>query len=212
MPKDRYGWICDGPLCGGETKNRTFAWQLDLARAARPLFMIARAKPGIVFQVTSACIEASNVGRQLEMLVIPTALWAHTVFDVLGWTASAITGVTLHRWRLRTAAERLALKTGPGYFVALAGGALLGAWAMGSVNTLRMAEPILSHSIAGALAGSIVGVEVYKRIVGLQGSTGTPFVGPLAVGIFIGRWGCLFAGLPDQTYGVPTSLPWAVDL
>ncbi len=146
------------------------------------------------------------------MLVIPTAQWAHTLFDVLGWTASAVTGATLHRWRLRSVGEQLAQGSGPGYFVALASGALLGAWATGSFNTLRMATPILSHSIAGALAGSIVGVEIYKRVAGLTGSTGTPFVGPFAVGIFIGRWGCLFAGLPDQTYGMPTSLPWAVDL
>ena len=26
------------------------------------------------------------------------------------------------------------------------------------------------------------------------------------------RFGCLFAGLPDYTYGTPTALPWAVDL
>jgi prolipoprotein diacylglyceryltransferase len=38
------------------------------------------------------------------------------------------------------------------------------------------------------------------------------FVGPFALGAVIGRWGCLFTGLPDRTYGRPTSLPWAVDL
>ncbi|WP_174279975.1 prolipoprotein diacylglyceryl transferase family protein [Sphingomonas bacterium] len=146
------------------------------------------------------------------MLVIPTAPWAHGLFDILAWASSAGLGATLHRWRLRDAAERLARATGPGYFAALAAGALVGAWAMGSTNTLRMVAPVLSHSIAGALAGAIVAVEIYKRAVGLAGSTGTPFVGPLAMGIVVGRWGCLFAGLPDQTYGVPTSLPWAVDL
>lgn len=145
------------------------------------------------------------------MLVIPTAPWAHSLFDLLAWAGSALTGVTLYRWRLREAAERVARVTGPGYFIALAAGALIGAWALGSSNTLRMAAPILSHSIAGALAGAIVGVELYKRMAGITGSTGTPFVGPLAVGIVIGRWGCLFAGLPDHTYGIATMLPWAVD-
>ena len=146
------------------------------------------------------------------MLVIATAPWAHSLFDVLAWTVSALTGTALHRWRLRGAAERLARATGPGYFGALACGALVGAWVMGSTNTLRMAAPMLSHSIAGALAGAIVGVEIYKQVIGLRGSTGTSFVAPLAVGIVIGRWGCLFAGLPDRTYGVPTSSSWAVDL
>jgi hypothetical protein len=28
---DRYGWICDGPLCDGATKNRTFVFRLDRA-------------------------------------------------------------------------------------------------------------------------------------------------------------------------------------
>jgi len=27
----REGWFCDGLLCGGETKIRTFTWWLDLA-------------------------------------------------------------------------------------------------------------------------------------------------------------------------------------
>ncbi|WP_375381868.1 prolipoprotein diacylglyceryl transferase [uncultured Sphingomonas sp.] len=146
------------------------------------------------------------------MLVIPTAPWAHALFDMLAWATSALTGTVLHRWRLRDAVERLSRAAGPGYFLALATGALIGAWAMGSFNSLRMTTPTLSHSIAGALAGAIVGVEIYKRAAGVTGSTGTPFVAPLAVGIVIGRWGCLFAGLPDGTYGVPTSLPWAVDL
>ena len=146
------------------------------------------------------------------MLVIPTAPWAHTFFDLLAWGASTLVGVSLHRWRLRGVTERLAHVTGPGYFVALAGGALAGAWALGSANTLRTAIPVLSHSVAGALVGAIVGVEIYKRMAGLHGSTGTPFVGPFAMGIVVGRWGCLFAGLPDQTYGLPTSMHWAVDL
>src|SRR5579859_5169762 len=30
---DRVGWKCDGPLCYGETKNRTFVWWLDRAES-----------------------------------------------------------------------------------------------------------------------------------------------------------------------------------
>ena len=69
-----------------------------------------------------------------------------------------------------------------------------------------------SHSIAGALAGGIVGVEVWKWRHGIRYSTGGSFVLPICVGIIIGRFGCLFSGLPDYTYGIPTALPWAVDL
>ena len=71
--------------------------------------------------------------------------------------------------------------------------------------------PPLGHSIAGAIAGGIVGAEGYKLARGIQGSTGLVFVAPLATGIAIGRWGCFLSGLPDYTYGTPTSLPWGVD-
>ena len=71
---------------------------------------------------------------------------------------------------------------------------------------------MLSHSVVGALAGAVVGVEVYKASHGVKGSTGSVFVGPFALGCVLGRWGCLFAGLPDLTYGTPTTLPWAVEL
>jgi phosphatidylglycerol---prolipoprotein diacylglyceryl transferase len=37
------------------------------------------------------------------------------------------------------------------------------------------------------------------------------FAVPLCVGIAIGRLGCFFAGLADDTYGKATTLPWGVD-
>ena len=47
--------------------------------------------------------------------------------------------------------------------------------------------------------------------MGIRYSTGTAFVLSLAVGIALGRLGCLFSGLPDFTYGAPTTLPWGVE-
>jgi phosphatidylglycerol---prolipoprotein diacylglyceryl transferase len=146
------------------------------------------------------------------MITVPTASWTHVIFDGLAWTAGLATSVVLYRWRLRDAVTHVAGRVGPGYFVSLVIGAMAGAWLSGSFNTLREAIPALSHSIAGALVGAIVGVECYKAVTGIRGSTGVIFVGSLSVGIAIGRWGCLFAGLPDRTYGTPTGLPWGVDL
>jgi prolipoprotein diacylglyceryltransferase len=116
----------------------------------------------------------------------------------------------LRRTWLRDAAK--GPQSGPGYLAALAGGAIAGAWLAGSINTLHQTAPALSHSVVGALAGAVVMVETYKAIRGIRGSTGGVFVAPFALGVVIGRWGCLFAGLPDRTYGTPTGLPWAVDL
>ena len=41
--------------------------------------------------------------------------------------------------------------------------------------------------------------------------TGDLFAIPLAIGIAVGRIGCFLAGLPDNTYGNPTSLWTGVD-
>jgi hypothetical protein len=152
-------------------------------------------------------------GCELDpMIVVPTAPWAHDVFNVAAWAGGAAMGFALYRWRLKPTAERIAAQVGPTYFAALAVGAVIGAWLAGSANTLQGPAPSLSHSVAGALVGAIAGVEFYKLVCGVRGSTGAVFVGSFTTGIVVGRLGCLFAGLPDRTYGIPTSLPWAVDL
>ncbi len=145
------------------------------------------------------------------MILVPTAPWAHYVGDACAWAGAALAARWQHR-RWPEEAGRLAATTSPGYFLSLAVGAVIGAWLMGSGNTLRSAIVTPSHSIAGALAGGIVAVELWKWAKGIRRSTGGGFVLPICVGIVIGRFGCLFAGLPDFTYGTPTSLPWAVDL
>lgn len=145
------------------------------------------------------------------MIHVPTNPAFHYVGDVTAWVAAAFAA----RWQYRRWPEQaraLSRITQPSYFVALALGAVAGAWLLGSANSMR--GPIIapSHSIAGALAGGIVGVELWKAFHGVRVSTGGATVLPICVGIIVGRFGCLFAGLPDYTYGVPTGLPWAVDL
>ncbi len=66
-------------------------------------------------------------------------------------------------------------------------------------------------TIVGALAFGLVSVELFKRHIGLRGSTGDLYAIPLALGIAIGRIGCFLTGLSDNTYGTPTTLPWAVN-
>jgi prolipoprotein diacylglyceryltransferase len=145
------------------------------------------------------------------VLHISTSPWLHYAGDLAAWLAAFIGARWVYRYR-STAVDRLARQTAPSYFLSLALGGAIGAWLLGSLNTLRDARPALSHSIAGALVGAIVAVEIWKWRKGVRGSTGGPFVIPLCLGIVVGRWGCLFAGLGDQTYGVPTTLPWGVEL
>jgi hypothetical protein len=146
------------------------------------------------------------------MIHVPTDPRLHVVFDAVAWLSGALLARALYRWRLREQTARAAAKVGPGYFIALGAGAVAGGYLAGSLVSFVGPAPTLSHSIAGVLAGAIVAVELYKAARGIRGSTGGAFTGALALGIAVGRWGCLFSGLPDNTYGKPTRLPWAVDL
>lgn len=87
---------------------------------------------------------------------------------------------------------------------------VLAAWRAGQVWALLLSPG--GKTIVGGLLGGWLGVEIAKRITGIRRRTGDLFVLPLCVGIAVGRVGCLLAGLADDTYGKPTSLPWAVDL
>jgi prolipoprotein diacylglyceryltransferase len=66
-------------------------------------------------------------------------------------------------------------------------------------------------TIVGALAFGLITVELSKRYIGIRASTGDLYAIPLALGIAIGRIGCFLTGLSDNTYGIPTNLPWGVD-
>jgi len=67
------------------------------------------------------------------------------------------------------------------------------------------------QSIVGGLIGGLVGVEIAKMSTRQPQSTGDAMVWPIAWGIALGRVGCFLAGLRDDTYGEPTSLPWGID-
>jgi phosphatidylglycerol---prolipoprotein diacylglyceryl transferase len=134
------------------------------------------------------------------------------MFDLLAWASAGLLGWWIGRrgW-LGDFSARPGFKDDPWYFISLALGALAGAVLFGSFNMNLAGLWTFGHSIAGAIAGGVVAVEIYKGLRGIRGSTGLPFVGPLALGIAVGRLGCFFAGLPDYTYGTPTHLPWGVD-
>ena len=64
------------------------------------------------------------------------------------------------------------------------------------------------QTIAGGIAGGILGIEITKKILKIKRKTGDLFVYPLILGIMIGRIGCLLTGVTDGTVGLPCNLPW----
>ena len=62
-----------------------------------------------------------------------------------------------------------------------------------------------NNTIVGGLAFGLLGVELAKKIVGYKKSTGDLIVYPLIFAMIIGRIGCFFTGIYEETYGLPTT-------
>ena len=140
---------------------------------------------------------------------------AHPVFEALGYTL----GFQLYRQRRRGQGDHLDRDQRLWVIAAAIIGAAVGSkvvcWFVDPALTLRNLNPGFllfgGKTIVGGLAGGFLAVEVAKKLLGVMRSTGDLFAVPLCLGIAVGRMGCFLQGLSDRTYGVATSLPWAVD-
>lgn len=155
------------------------------------------------------------------MFVLPpiaNAAGVHALFE----TAALLAGTQAY-WLARRRAGQPSAFAGPSFFILI--GALLGA-GLGSKAVFWMERPDLlsqfayqplalvfnaGQSVVGGLLGGLLGVELAKRFNGVTVSTGDLFVGPILLGLVVGRIGCFLGGLADDTYGLPTALPWGVD-
>ncbi len=63
-------------------------------------------------------------------------------------------------------------------------------------------------SILGGLAGAYLGAHISKRVLGYRERTGDLFAPAVALGMAVGRLGCLLT----EQIGTPTTLPWGVTL
>jgi phosphatidylglycerol---prolipoprotein diacylglyceryl transferase len=138
----------------------------------------------------------------------------HPVFESLAYFISL--RLALRRFRQNPVAQE-------NRGVVIAGGligGILGAKILAILQHLDMlwtgaaTAPMLligGKTIVGALLGATFGVEITKKLRNIDTATGDVFAYPLIIGIAIGRMGCFLTGLSDQTYGVPTNLPWGID-
>ena len=134
----------------------------------------------------------------------------HTIFDGLAALSALALTVTVYRWRMTAAGEKIE-SLGLAYAFALIGGAIAGGYFFGTVNLWLTGVDGVGRSIAGALAGAIAAVEIFKTVRGVRGSTGLLFVPAFCMSVSIGRIGCFLSGLGDQTHGIAASVPWAHD-
>jgi prolipoprotein diacylglyceryltransferase len=134
----------------------------------------------------------------------------HPLFVALGVLAAVAVFVVEARRRGQTDERMLYVVLG-----ALAGGAVfmrLGTWVqhVDLRQNASIAEQWLygNRSILGGLVGAWLGVHVAKRAVGYRARTGDLFAPAVAIGMAVGRFGCLFTELP----GTPTGTSYGVSL
>ncbi len=139
----------------------------------------------------------------------------HPVFEALGYTG----GYALYKHTRSRAGDFLTEDHRWLLLAATALGALAGARLLGILEQaprlgfhfVRLFQPGGGKTIVGGLLGGWLAVELAKLSLHIHSRTGDLYAIPLALGIAIGRIGCFVAGLADDTYGTPSSLPWAVN-
>lgn len=132
----------------------------------------------------------------------------HPITESLG----IFVAMRYYTWLKRKDLEKFSSSNSLLIVIAATFGALVGSHIIGSLerpldllkapNTL--AYIWLNNTIVGGLSGGLIGVELMKIIIGKKESTGDRMVYPLIVAMFIGRIGCFFTGVYEETYGLPT--------
>ncbi len=128
----------------------------------------------------------------------PWTIDPHVFFVLLAYA----TGLALFLWLRRREGDAISRSERWAVVAAALIGSALGA---------RILAWPDGKTIVGGMIGGLVAVELVKWRMRIETRTGDLFALPLAVGIAIGRVGCFLSGLPDNTYGNPTSLPVGVD-
>lgn len=99
-------------------------------------------------------------------------------------------------------------------------GALIGSRLLGALERpyeLFLTDELLLYiysnkTVVGGFLGGLIGVELAKKIIGEKKASGDLFVYPMILALCIGRLGCFSMGVYEETYGLPTSLPWGMNM
>jgi prolipoprotein diacylglyceryltransferase len=132
----------------------------------------------------------------------------HALFILLGTVVAVIVFISGARRHRAFSPELLVILVG-----ALCGGSIGAKLAVAWRYVDTAAAPTIlgfflrsGQSVLGGLAGAYLGAVLAKRVIGYRAGTGDLFAPAVALGIGIGRIGCLLTEPP----GVPTGGSWGV--
>lgn len=149
-----------------------------------------------------------------------TSPWFHPLFEA----AAYLTGAFIYRQTRARRGDVVDRGNRFRVFVATIIGAAVGSkllhhlaapaefqrhWAAGGIELWHYLMG--GKTIVGGLLGGWIAVEWGKKIYSIRTRTGDLFAIPLAVGIAVGRFGCLLSGPGDDTLGSETTSPFGID-
>lgn len=140
---------------------------------------------------------------------------AHPLFEILAFAVAGRLYLSLRRRR----GDAFSTDRRWVLIAAAAIGALLGSRLLAALErpALFFDPPswlyyYANKTIVGGLLGGTVMVELAKKWLGERRRSGDLLTYPVLAGIVVGRIGCQLAGVADGTAGLPSTLPWAMDL
>lgn len=144
----------------------------------------------------------------LSFHIFGQTVLAHPVFETVG----IFVAMRYYFYLKRKSAEKMPLNISLVILIGATAGALLGSKLIGNLEQPNLlfdqdfsfVEFWTRNTIVGGLAFGLIGVELAKKTVGHKESTGDLIVFPLLLAIIIGRIGCFFTGIYEETYGLPT--------
>lgn len=99
-------------------------------------------------------------------------------------------------------------------------GALVGSRLVGGLEDIEGLQAAFNKTlyfyqnktVLGGLLGGLVAVELVKKLIKEKRSSGDLITYPFILALIIGRIGCFSMGVYEETYGVKSLLPWAMNL
>jgi prolipoprotein diacylglyceryltransferase len=147
--------------------------------------------------------------RPILLTVGPFAVPSHEALVALGVAAAGAVFLAEARRRGVAHDERLLWVVVGALLGGAVGAKLATAWRYVAITGDGSLAGIVvrgGRSILGGLTGAYVGAVAARRLAGYPRRTGDLFAPAVALGMAVGRVGCLLSELP----GTPTALPWGV--
>lgn len=152
----------------------------------------------------------------INIHILNFTLDTHLFFELLAFFVGFRYFLFLRKNQIDTISESRRISI----LIGAALGALIGSRLLGALENpfafFDSANPWLyayeNKTILGGLLGGLFGVELIKWLIGEKQSSGDLFAYPIMLGMIIGRIGCFSKGIYEPTFGVPTLLPWGMDL